>query len=739
MPATAGNKTYFTFIKGIVTEASPLIFPENASIDEDNFVLNRDGSRQRRLGVDYEDDYVLKDTGSTAASLNTAAYGVYKWNNVNNDPTLQFGVIQVGVELWFVDMFKDSLTSNFLNSGNAVTMSGTGVAEIQVSVINGDLIVTSKEFDPVYLSYDVGTDTVSSTAISFSLRDFFGVDDSLAINEHPATLSAEHEYNLLNQGWSSTNITAYKSSRGVYPSNADIMTLGKDSSDNFSASLLAKQFFGNTPAPKGRYAISAFTRGASRVAESGVAGLPVDSEGGRISTSAAFAGRVFYAGVASVVTSGDDNSPDYTGFVFFSKLVSKAADLGNCYQEADPTSEHISDLIATDGGYVQIPDATNIMRLVSTDKSLLVIAENGVWELVGNMDTGFSATEYQVNKISDNGATSAKSIVNVEGLVTYWSDGGVYALQRDTSNFFKAQNITATTIQTLYDGINGVAKTTVKGSFDPATRKISWLYNDDSGYDGVEFRNSYNRELIFDTILQAFYQTTIEPIDSVDTPYVAEVVITPNFNTADYVDQVQVSGVDVQENGNDVVITEAAVSRGESQTKYLTILPNSAGNLKFTFSFYRNGDFLDWETYDSTGVDYSSYLLTGYEIGGDSTKWKQVPYVTFHFNRTESGFEEVAGVLEIVNPSSCLVTSYWDFADHANSGKIGSQFQAYRYKRNYITEGAVDGLDYGQSVITTKNKLRGRGKALSLRIESEAGKDIHILGWGMPFLGGGSV
>jgi len=107
MPAAKGSKTYFTFVKGIVTEASPLIFPENASIDEDNFVLNRDGSRQRRLGVDYEDDYVLKDSGSTYANLDTAAYGVTKWNNVNNDPTLQFGVIQIGTELWFVDMFKD--------------------------------------------------------------------------------------------------------------------------------------------------------------------------------------------------------------------------------------------------------------------------------------------------------------------------------------------------------------------------------------------------------------------------------------------------------------------------------------------------------------------------------------------------------------------------------------------------------------------------------------------------------
>jgi hypothetical protein len=51
MPVS-GVKQYNTFVKGLVTEAGPLTYPENASLDEENFVLNRDGSRQRRLGMD---------------------------------------------------------------------------------------------------------------------------------------------------------------------------------------------------------------------------------------------------------------------------------------------------------------------------------------------------------------------------------------------------------------------------------------------------------------------------------------------------------------------------------------------------------------------------------------------------------------------------------------------------------------------------------------------------------------
>jgi len=195
----------------------------------------------------------------------------------------------------------------------------------------------------------------------------------------------------------------------------------------------------------------------------------------------------------------------------------------------------------------------------------------------------------------------------------------------------------------------------------------------------------------------------------------------------------------VQVNGVDVTVTEAARARGTSYTKHLTIIPNAAGNALFTFSHYRNGDFVDWETFDGSGENYSSYLVTGYEIAGDSTRWKQSPYITFHLMRTENGFTDVGGVLQEDNPSSCLVTPYWNFADHSNSGKIGSTFQAYRYKRNYIVEDVNDTLDYGLSVITTKNKLRGKGKALSLRIESEAGHDMHLLGWGMPFVAGQAV
>ena len=771
MPVSAGTKTYFSFNKGLITEASPLTYPENSAVSVDNFLLKRDGSIARRLGMDYEANYVAQDTGLPAAAFATSAVYFNVWNNVANKPTLKFGVVQIGSAIWFFDMFKTDLSANIKNNGASFETDGAGIERINISSINGYLIVTSKEFAPFYLEYDVATDTVSKTTIGFSIRDLFGIDDGLTVNNRPTTLSDDHKYNLLNQGWDLTAINTFYTSQGKYPSNADIQSLGKDADDVFDPTLMIKQGFGNSPAPKGRNIINAFDRGLSRqqqadvyiTSELGVSrddyaynailayfesnlvsnfeALIADSEESRISISAPYAGRVFYSGVESLIVSPDKRSPDYTGFIFFTKLVSSVKDLGECYQEADPTSESISDLIDTDGGYIQIPDAANIFKLVPTDRSLLVLAENGVWEILGDTDAGFTATGYQVNRIGNIGAMSPSSIVEVEGVVAYWAEGGIYTLGYDQqSGFLRPQNISATTIQTLYSAIPSVARKTAKGSFDPETRRITWLYNDSPSYDGYTNKYNYNRELVFDTLLQAFYTNTIEAIaDDADSPQLAGLVVMPNFVLVDYANPIIVNGVQVQVNAEDVVVTTDEFGRGESYTKYLTVLPNSAGNLQFTFSSYRGGSFTDWYTYDTAGETFLSELVTGFELVGDSAKWKQAPYVSFHFTRTETGFVEIDGGLEATSPSGCLVSARWDFADHWASGKVGYQFQAYRLLRNYIPTGPADTFDYGQSVIVTKNKIRGRGRALSMQIQSEAGKDMKLLGWSIPFIVGEAV
>jgi hypothetical protein len=140
------------------------------------------------------------------------------------------------------------------------------------------------------------------------------------------------------------------------------------------------------------------------------------------------------------------------------------------------------------------------------------------------------------------------------------------------------------------------------------------------------------------------------------------------------------------------------------------------------------------------GVDAAAFLVTGYEMFADSQRDKQVTYLTTHFQRTETGFTDTGGgQLEATGESSCLAQVQWDFANSAAGGKFGTQFQAYRLNRMFVPVGSEDPFDYGTSVITTKSKLRGSGKAISLRFDTEATKDLHVLGWAMNVEGKRSV
>lgn len=740
--ANATEKIYRSFTKGIITEASPLTFPENASIDEDNFVLNRNGSRSRRLGAEYETGYTLTDTGLAESVIQASRQSAHLWPTPGGDTSRSIGVVRVYNKLWFMDLLAETPSDSLLNGGSAITIAGLANSDIETAIINNSLVIVSKDLPlPILLTYDSATDVVTQTQISISIRDIWGVDDSLLINERPTTLSSTHKYNLRNQGWSTKIVTTAAADAidktftdlSFYPSNGDIWHLGRDtnpSSATYQAYIpatLVKNSVSNSLVSRGSYIIDAFTRGAQRATLSGLSGLPTDKENGTFATVASYASRVFYSGIASTVTGADSKSPNYSGFVFFSQVVTDNSKVGKCYQESDPTDEFVNDLVDSDGGTIQIPDITNIVKIVASRASLLVFAENGVWEIFGDTN-GFVATSFQVSKISSNGVLNAKSIVETNGSFIYWSKAGVYVIAPDqVSARFSAQNISLTSIQQLYLDIPDLAKNNCKGFYDEKENRVRWLYNDTTAYAESNYINKYNRELILDLTLSAFYTHTISSL-ATNSPYVTDYVAIPGYSITSNTVDVAVGGdtVNITSGTNVVVNQDVSVSRS-SQFSFLCFRGTS-----FTLAKYSNSGFVDWSLAGSgTGANYSSFIVTGYELFNDIMRTKQAPYVFFYFERTEDGYELNGLNLELSNQSSCLVQAQWNWTNSANSGKWGNQFQAYRLLRNYIPNGVGDPFDYGDSVIVTKNKLRGSGKALSIYLQSEQGKDLRILGWGI--------
>lgn len=756
--AVKTEKVFNSFTKGLVTEASPLTFPENASLDEQNFVLNRDGSRSRRLGVDYEDLYAKTATGFTATQLASSKQSFHKWESPGGDTTVSIGVVRINNKLWFMDMLTANPSDNLLNSGNPITISGLSNANIETTALNNKLVVVSDDLDdPVVLTYNPSTEAVSQSTVDIKIRDIYGVNDGLAVDTRPSTLSATHKYNLRNQGWNKNIVTVPKTgdhdgdaatpnitssdalvatriATGGYPSNSDTWTLGKNTNatsgdyEKYDASIITRNSTSKFQVAKGSFVIDAFNRGTSRMAESDVnSGLPLDQEQGSITTVASYAQRVFYSGVSSSVTGGDARSPNYSGYIFFTKVIQSDDDFGKCYQDADPTDPAINDLIDSDGGTIQIPEITKIVKIAASQASLLVFCENGVWEVYGDTG-GFFATSFQVSKISTNGVLNPQSVVNVNGNFIYWSKAGIYMLTPEAaSGRFSAQSLSLTTIQTLFLGIPDIGKNNCRGFYDEKENRVRWLYNDSDDYSSTNYINKYTKELVLDLTLEAFYLNNISDLAS-NSPYIADYIEVPGYavTTSDTAIEAGTDEVIVT-SGDTVVVSQPLVVNRSSLFSFLVISGTS-----FTVGKYNSTRFLDWYSEDNTGVNFTSYLLGGYELFKDVMREKQSPYIFFYFKKTEDGFEAINGELFPTKQSSCLFQAQWNWTNSVNSNKWTRPIQAYRLLRFYTPSGVADDFDTGEEVIVTKNKIRGSGKALSIKLESEEGKDMRVLGWALP-------
>ena len=741
--AQKGEKAFRSFIKGLVTEANQLTFPENASVDEANFVLNRDGSRYRRLGVDYEAGAAHTATGLTATQLQEGKQSFHVWDSPAGDTNVSLGIVRIVNKLWFMDMLTTAPSANLKNSGSPITLSGLGSNDIEVSIVNNKCVVVSKDLDnPVLLTYNKSTGAVTQSTITLEIRDIYGVHDSLAIDERPTSLTEAHEYNLRNQGWNTNIVTGDASypdaldyhfhKTGEYPSNSDTWTLGKVSNassadfEKYDPDTLVKNSQSNFQTAKGSFIIEAFNRGNTRMSKSGISSLPTDRETGNISTLTSYAQRLFYSGVESGVNGSDNRTPNYSGYIFFSKVIRSDDDLGICYQEADPTDPEINDLIDTDGGSIQIPEITRIVKIVASQASVLVFAENGVWEVYGDTG-GFIATSFQASKISTNGISNGNAVVNVNGNFIYWSKAGIYTLKPDAaSGRFSSESISLTSIQTLYLDIPELGKNNAKGYYDEKENRVRFLYNDSGSYSETNYVNKYTKELIYDLTLQAWYKNELSSLAS-NSPYVADYVPIPGYSVTTVTETVLAGATPVHHSssGGVIVTSTVPVSRS-SQFSFLTIRATS-----FTLSKYSDNTFMDWKTADGTGITFSSYLVTGYELFGDIMRKKQIPYLFMYLQQTEKSFSASGSDFILDNQSSCMVQSQWNWADSAAGGNWGTAFQAYRILRLPTPTGA-GAWDSGDSMVVTKNKLRGSGKTLSLKIYSETKKDMRLLGWGYP-------
>ncbi len=375
-----------------------------------------------------------------------------------------------------------------------------------------------------------------------------------------------------------------------------------------------------------------------------------------------FAGRAWYAGI---------NADGLNSNIYFSQIIERNEQYGQCYQVNDPTAEDNAQLLPTDGGVIKIPEIGSVGRLFATQNSLLVFATNGVWLISGASGAGFDATSYQVSRLSSIGTSNFLSFVDIQGLPFWWAESDIYTAQYDPNyNSYKVVPVTAETIQSFIRDVPEASRRLVKGVYNRDLALAIWLFSSESTteYD-------YDTALIFDTTSNAFYPWQISESDNVN-----------------------VRGL-------------ATISVADGTTEPRTILTTTVNDDNLTFSGVYQTTYKDWGsvadlfTNPDLELDYSSYFITGYRIDGQLIRHFQSNYVYVFMEAEED--------------ASCYMRGMFDFSNHGDSGKFSTAQQVY------------NSTILNRDVNARRLKVRGKGRSLQLRFESETGKPFTIVGWAL--------
>lgn len=206
MPRRQATGTENNFSAGLMTENTGLNVPENFVFETWNNYHETNGMVRRRLGIDIE-----AGTTASAARSYDASSGVvveYLWKAVARTGSYTFLVLQIGDSVSFFELGTNQAlidgAKNFaVNLVSYQAAGGGTIADRHCSFSSGQgrLVITHPACDPVLCVFNDDDNTLTQTRITIKVRDFEGEEDGLEIDETPSSLSSEHLYNLMNQGW----------------------------------------------------------------------------------------------------------------------------------------------------------------------------------------------------------------------------------------------------------------------------------------------------------------------------------------------------------------------------------------------------------------------------------------------------------------------------------------------------------------------------------------------------------
>lgn len=682
-----GSKLYTPLTLGFLTETTPLGYPDGATSDELNTVITDKKSRRPRFGHKEEDGHVYTNIGQLPDVTSN-----HYWDNPDNLKRTRFLVLQIRnrVRFWDISEYNSSANlKSFSINLNDYTNPYFGSASgdpIDVASGKGFLFICSPRIEPLLVEYDSGTDDITVTQLTIKIRDFKFLPMSESFEDRPVNPSNEFLYNLRNQGWTSGRLDDYINGGGPYlqqfsgygrypsltkhwglglrpyvssqssPSGGELARIGRDYFDPQMYNDF--KWTGSSLAPNGRFVYDAFNITRE------VDGVPVQQEIKKrrpISVCFKF-GRVWW-------TDGD--------LIYFSQIIEQDPLKAQfCYQEADPTSNDVSDVVDTDGGVINLLEASFVIKIMSASNSVVVFCENGVWDIAGQEGDQFKPSAYVPRKVSDSELLSIKTASDIEGIPIWVATDGIYTMgQNEITRSYEEQSLTEETIATWFDD-NMATETDIDICYDRTSRKVYFQYG--------------NNFLVYDTVTRTFHPWTL----GTSTKTIHGVFSTKDRGTASTVDTVTVNGEIVTADGENVTVDVVIDSTSTITLK--TIIFNATS---VTF-----GGFIDEGFYDWDNVPYTVFMESGYMFEQAPVNRKSIPYITCWFK--EDGIN-----------SECNLYHKWDFSTDTTSNLEVGPIDVYQTRGPY------------RNTTMTTNQLHGSGNFVVLRWEGVAGKDFDFYGF----------
>lgn len=129
---------------------------------------------------------------------------------------------------------------------------------------------------------------------------------------------------------------------------------------------------------------------------------------------------------------------------------------------------------------------------------------------------------------------------------------------------------------------------------------------------------------------------------------------------------------------------------------------SSFGYIGLTFAEEFREDYRDWVRLDGSGQSFVSYFISGYSVLGDGDRKFQDNYTTVNYENVPTGKAYIQGL--------------WDYAESPDTG---------RWSMRQVIENKGGDYTHGHR----RFKIRGHGKALSIKITNNGDNPFVINGW----------